>query len=80
MGYEYNHDARTQSPSLSAARLQLAFGRRGLGPRDREEQRTQRASFVATYHKRVHTAAAVGNRATLDDWLKKCHVKTRFGT
>ena len=32
----------------------LAVGRRGLGPREQEEQRTQRASFVATYHKRVH--------------------------
>ena len=31
--YEYNHDARTQSPRLTAARLQLAVGRRGLGPR-----------------------------------------------
>ena len=29
---EYNHDARTQSPRLTAARLQLAVGRRGLGP------------------------------------------------
>ena len=28
-------------------------GRRGLGPRDQEEQRTQRVSFVATYHTRV---------------------------
>ena len=42
LDYEYNHDARTQSPRLSAARLQLAVGRRGLGPRDQEEQRTQR--------------------------------------
>ena len=42
---EYNHDARTQSPHLSPARLQLAVGRRGLGPRDQEEQRTHRASF-----------------------------------
>ena len=52
---EYHDDARTQSPRLSAARLQLSVGRRGLGPRDQEEQRTQRASFVATYHTRVHT-------------------------
>ena len=36
-----------------------AVGRRGLGPRDQEEQRTQRASLVAKYHKRVHTVAAV---------------------
>ena len=55
LDYEYNHDARTQSRRLTAARLQLAFGRRGLGPREQGEQRTQRASFVATYHARVHT-------------------------
>ena len=64
--YEYHHDARTQSPRLTAARRQLAVGARELGPRDQEEQRTQRASFVATYHMRVHTAAAaVGHRAGL---------------
>ena len=43
--------------------------RRGLGPRDQEEQRTQRAPFVATYHTRVHTAAAAaaaGHRAGLE--------------
>ena len=51
---ECNHDARTQSPRLTAARLQLAVGR-GLGPREQGEERTQRASFVATYHARVHT-------------------------
>ena len=38
---EYNHDARTQSPRLSAAIPQLAVGRHGLGPRDQEEQRTR---------------------------------------
>ena len=53
LDYECMHDARTQSLRLSAARLQLAVGRRGLGPRDQEEQRTQRASFVPTYHTRV---------------------------
>ena len=58
LDYEYNHNARTQSPRLSAARLWLAAGRRGFGPRDQEGQRTQRTSFVATYHTRVHTAAA----------------------
>ena len=55
LDYEYNHDARTQSLRLTAARLELAVGRRGLGPREQEEQRTQRASFVAMYHARVHT-------------------------
>ena len=39
---EYNNNARTQSPRLSAARLQLALGRRGLGPREQAEQCTQR--------------------------------------
>ena len=33
---EHNHDARTQSPRLSAGRLQLAVSRRGLGPRDKK--------------------------------------------
>ena len=33
LDYEYNHDARTQSPRFTAARLQLAVGRCGLGPR-----------------------------------------------
>ena len=55
---EYNHDARTQSPRLTAARLQLAVGQRGLGPREQGDQRAHRASFVATYHARVHRAAA----------------------
>ena len=54
LDYEKNHDERTQSPRLTAARLQLAVGRRGLGPREHREQRTQRASFVATYHAKVH--------------------------
>ena len=45
LGRENNHDARTQSPRLSPARLQLTVGRRGVGPRDQEEQRTHRASF-----------------------------------
>ena len=38
---EYNHDARTQSPRLTAARLQLAVGRRGLVPGGQGEQRTR---------------------------------------
>ena len=56
------------SPRLSAARLQLAADGRGLGPRDQEEQRTQRASFVATY-------IVLGSNARLN----KHHVK-RLGT
>ena len=55
LDYEYNHDARTQSPRLSATRLQLAVCRRGLGPREQEEQRAQRVSCVATHHTKVHT-------------------------
>ena len=54
LDYEYNHDAQTQSPRLTAPKLQLTVGRRGLGPKQ-GEQRTQRASFVATYHARVNT-------------------------
>ena len=52
--YEYNHDTQTQSSRLAAARLQLAVGRRGLGPIEQGEQRTQRASFVATYLSLIH--------------------------
>ena len=52
---EYNHDARTQSPRITAARLQLAVGRRELGPKEQGDQRTQRASFVARNHASVHT-------------------------
>ena len=37
----YKHDARTQSPRLTAAKLQLAVGRRGLGPREQGKQRTR---------------------------------------
>ena len=48
LDYEYNHDERTQSPRLTAARLELAVVRRWLGSREQGEQRTQRASFVAT--------------------------------
>ena len=85
--YMYNNDARTQSPRLSAVRLQLAVGRRGLKPRDREEQRTQRASFVATYHTRVHTEQQQRWVIVLgsDAWLKKIpreapgHVSSRPG-
>ena len=55
LGCEYNHDARKQWPRLFPARLQLAVGHRGFQPRHQEEQRTQRASFVATYHTREHT-------------------------
>ena len=50
---------------LSAARLRLAVGRRGLGHGDQKELRTQRASFVATYHTRVHTAAAAAAAAAV---------------
>ena len=53
LDYKYNHGARLQSPRLTAARLQLAVGRCGLGPRGQGDQRTQRASLVATYHARV---------------------------
>ena len=72
--YEYHHDARTQSPRLTAARRQLAVGARELGPRDQEEQRTQRASFVATYHTRVHTEQQL-NVLGSDALLKKYYMK-----
>ena len=61
------------------ASAQPAVGRRGLRPRDQEEQRTQRASFAATNHTGVHTAAAAaaaaaGHRAGLGCLVAK---KTR---
>ena len=41
-------------------RLQLAVGRRGLGPREQGEQRTQSASFVAYVScESTHRAAAL---------------------
>ena len=79
LDYKYSHDARTQLPRLTAAKLQLGVGRRGLGRREHEEQCTQRASFVATYHARVHTEQqliVLGSGALLK---KKYHVK-RLGT
>ena len=62
LDYEYNHDVRARWPRLTAGRLQLAAGRRGLGPREQGEQRTQRASFVATGYvscESTHRAAAL---------------------
>ena len=44
-------------------------GRRGLGPRDQERQRTQHGSFVATYHAQVHTAAAAVIVLGWDAWF-----------
>ena len=80
LDYEYNEDARTPSPRLCAARLQLAVGRHGLGPRDQEEQRTQGASLVATYHTRVHSSSS-SRSSCLARMLgfKKNHVM-RLGT
>ena len=57
--------------TLREARLQLAAGRRVLGRRDQEEQRTLRASFVATYHTRVHTTAAAVIVWGSGAWLEK---------
>ena len=53
LDYQYPHDVRTQSSHISKARRQLAVRRRGLGRRDQNEQRSQRASFVVTYRTRV---------------------------
>ena len=87
LDYAYNHDARTQSPRLSAARLQLAVCRLGHGPREQEEQRTLRASFVARYilrsisYESTHRAAA--HRAGLRCFVEKNTTRSslkRFGT
>ena len=79
LDYEYNHDARTQSPRLTAVRLQLAVGRRGLGLREQGEKRTQRASFVAIRVMREYTQSS-SSRAGLGCFVEeKYHVK-RLGT
>ena len=62
---EYNHDARKKSLRLTAARLQLAVGRRGLGPREQGEQRTQRVFRGYTYRARVHTEQHLSASARL---------------
>ena len=78
---EYNHDARTQSPRPTAARLQLAVGRRGLGPREQGEQRTQRASFVATWYVSCESARrAAAHVLGSDALLKKKKRVKRLGT
>ena len=48
--------------------------RRGLGP-DQEEQRTQRASFVGTYHPRARSKQQSVIVLGSDAWLRICHVK-----
>ena len=59
-------------------RTQLAVGRRGVGPREQEQQRTQRASFVAPLYESTHKTA--GHRAGIGCLVeKKYHVK-RVGT
>ena len=74
LDYKCNHNARTQSPRLTAARLQLAVGRRGLGSREQGDQRTRPASVVATYRTRVYTklAARAGPGCFVE---KKYHVE-----
>ena len=68
--YEFNRDARTQSPRLTAARLQLAVGRRGLEPREQGEQSAQRASFVAIRVMREYTESS-SSRAGLGCFVEK---------
>ena len=62
--------SRRASPRLHGQTT--VVGRHGFRPRDQEEQRTQRASFVATHHARVNTQqqAAVSHRAGLGCLLK----------
>ena len=52
---ESNLDGRTRSPCFCAPRLSLGVGGRKRGPRDQQEQRTKRASYVATSQTRVQT-------------------------
>ena len=69
LDYEYNHDARTQTPRLTAARLQLAVGRRGLGPREQGEQRTTRVFRGCVSCETTNRAAA--HRAGLGCFVEK---------
>ena len=76
---EYNHDARTQSPRLTEARLQLAVGRFGLGPREQGDQRTQRVFRAYVSCENTHRAAAAPVLGSDALFKKKYHVK-RLGT
>ena len=76
LDYEYNHDARTQSPRLTAARLQLAVGRRRLGPREQGEQRT-RLSWLRTMRESTQSSSSRAGIGFVVE--KKYHVK-RLGT
>ena len=76
--YEYSHDARTQSPRPTAARRQLAAGRRELGPREQGEQRTQRVFHG--YASCESTHRAVARRAGLGCFLEPKYHVTRLST
>ena len=69
LDYEYNHDARAQSPRLSADRLCKVAGRRGLGPRDQDEH-TARV-FRGYLSCESMQQAAVSHRAGLGCLVEK---------
>ena len=84
---EYNESRCANAVAAPHRGQTTVIGRRGLGPRVQEAQRTQRASFVATfeYHMSTHhtwyTAAKQQSVIIVlgsDAWLKKknsYHVK-----
>ena len=72
----YKHDARTQSPRLTAAKLQLAVGRRGLGPREQGKQRT-RLWWLRIMREYTQSGSSHTGLGCFDE--KKYHVK-RPGT
>ena len=73
LDYEYNHDARTHSPRLSAARLKLAVGRCRFEPRDRPRRAAHPArvfrglSIIREYTYQQQSVIVLGS----DAWLKK---------
>ena len=68
---------RSRPPHRSLTTLQLAVGRRGLGPGEQGEQRTQRASFAATSHTSVHIESSSSHAGLGCCVIKKIHVKRR---
>ena len=78
LDYEYNHDSRKQTPRLTAARLQLAVGRRGLALRGQGDSApSARLSWLRVMREYTQEQQLIVLGS--DALLKKYHVK-RLGT